>query len=68
MQIFYRVIDHMIYTGEWADDSRSGYGVYTYANGDIYEGDWSKNLRHGQGTYTYSQTGVKVNFLALENC
>ena len=49
------------YAGEWADDSRSGYGVYTYVNGDTYEGDWSKNLRHGQGAYTYDKTGVKVS-------
>ena len=60
------------YTGEWADDVRNGYGMYTFANGDTYEGEWSKNLRHGQGTYTYSRTGVKVSILvhgrALFNC
>ena len=47
-------------TGEWADDARNGYGVYTYVNGDTYEGEWSNNLRHGQGTYTYTKTAVKV--------
>ena len=46
--------------GEWAENCRNGYGVYTYVNGDMYEGEWSNNLRHGQGTYTYADSGVKV--------
>ena len=56
---------HYYLIGEWAEDGRNGYGVYTYANGDMYEGEWSKNLRHGQGTYTYTSTGVKVSMLFL---
>ena len=46
-------------TGNWVDDQRHGYGVYTYPNGDTYEGEWQSHLRHGQGVYTYKDTGTK---------
>lgn len=54
-----------VFIGEWRDDARNGYGVYTYVNGDTYEGEWSKNLRHGQGTYTYTKTGIKVSVIMV---
>ncbi len=46
-------------SGNWVDDQRHGYGVYTYPNGDMYEGEWQSHLRHGQGVYTYKDTGTK---------
>ena len=55
----------MSYLGYWAEDTRNGYGTYTYINGDTYEGEWSNNLRHGQGTYTFADSGVKVSIHPL---
>jgi hypothetical protein len=28
---------------------RSGYGKYTFSNGDVFEGEWVKNLSEGAG-------------------
>ena len=50
-----------VYSGDWQDDVRHGYGTYTYVNGDTYEGEWSNNMRHGQGVYSYSHTGAKYD-------
>ena len=33
--------------------TRSGYGVYNYANGDVYEGEFKNGLREGTGEYKY---------------
>lgn len=46
-------------TGGWVDDQRSGFGKYSYINGDTYEGEWQNHVRHGQGIYTYAETGTK---------
>ena len=45
------------YTGEWANDSKSGkgrylkfiIGRYDYSNGDFYEGDWRDGKMCGNG-------------------
>ncbi len=39
------------YTGEWANNKRSGVGKIVYPNGDSYHGQWLNGLRHGQGAY-----------------
>lgn len=51
---------HIISTGWWENDDRSGKGTYQYANGDVYEGDWKDNKRHGKGIYQCSATKLKV--------
>ena len=39
------------YEGEWKDDRRHGYGVFTDPkSGYRYEGQWHNSRRHGQGT------------------
>lgn len=45
--------------GEWKRDTKYGFGVYYYINGDVYEGSWKKNLRHGMGSYLYASTNTK---------
>ena len=32
-----------MYDGDWVEDVREGYGVFTWANGDIYKGHWKDN-------------------------
>ena len=32
------VHDLDVYTGEWLDNKKHGFGTYKYVNGDIYEG------------------------------
>ncbi len=47
-----------VYDGQWQDDKRWGYGVYTYgagspSDGDRYEGEWMADNMHGKGTYQW---------------
>eukprot|EP00826_Nyctotherus_ovalis_P015810 TRINITY_DN14527_c0_g1_i18.p2 TRINITY_DN14527_c0_g1~~TRINITY_DN14527_c0_g1_i18.p2 ORF type:complete len:108 (+),score=6.19 TRINITY_DN14527_c0_g1_i18:77-400(+) len=37
------------YSGEWAEDSKSGEGVQFYSDGCKYEGHWKDNVRDGKG-------------------
>ncbi|CAH8625476.1 unnamed protein product [Schistosoma bovis] len=38
-----------IYSGEWFQDQRSGYGISERSNGIIYIGEWIRNQKHGYG-------------------
>ena len=29
-----------MYDGNWINDKRNGYGVFSYSEGDIYQGNW----------------------------
>ena len=51
----------MRFAGTWDQDTRSGEGQYTYANGDIYKGQWSENKKHGVGTYFFKETMCQVS-------
>lgn len=42
------------YEGDWVNDSKTGYGVFTWKNGDRYAGEWMNNNMHGRGVYTYA--------------
>ncbi len=51
--------DNETYEGEQLDynsTSISGYGLYSYKNGDSYEGDFVEGKRHGLGEYIYKDT------------
>jgi hypothetical protein len=48
-----------VYSGEWANDQRSGFGVYSFGPrspwaGDRYSGSWLLDQRHGKGVYTWA--------------
>ena len=45
------------YDGEWAQQRKSGLGVYRYASGAIYEGEWSEGQKHGYGVHVYPDGG-----------
>lgn len=53
------MLDTVRLTGEWKRDTKYGFGVYYYVNGDVYEGSWKKDLRHGMGSYLYADTNTK---------
>ncbi|CAH8552429.1 unnamed protein product [Schistosoma turkestanicum] len=38
-----------IYSGEWFQDQRSGYGIVESSNGFMYIGEWIRNQKHGYG-------------------
>ncbi len=42
------------YSGEFYENTRSGYGTYISANGSSYVGQWKLGKKHGKGTYTSS--------------
>lgn len=42
-----------VYKGEWRDNQRHGYGIYTWVGGERYEGAFLNDKREGRGTYTW---------------
>eukprot|EP00735_Rhodelphis_limneticus_P001251 TRINITY_DN11834_c0_g1::TRINITY_DN11834_c0_g1_i1::g.16518::m.16518 TRINITY_DN11834_c0_g1::TRINITY_DN11834_c0_g1_i1::g.16518 ORF type:complete len:324 (+),score=18.06,sp/Q5PPV3/MORN3_XENLA/38.01/6e-33,MORN/PF02493.15/0.00026,MORN/PF02493.15/3.7e-05,MORN/PF02493.15/4.1e-06,MORN/PF02493.15/0.00043,MORN/PF02493.15/6e-08,MORN/PF02493.15/0.0053,MORN/PF02493.15/29,NVEALA/PF14055.1/0.16 TRINITY_DN11834_c0_g1_i1:82-972(+) len=45
-----------VYSGEWLDDKRHGFGVLMCPNGDRYEGFWQNDKKEGEGKYYYYET------------
>ena len=41
--------DGAVYTGEWCQDQRSGWGKHTFSNKEWYEGEWEDDTMQGQG-------------------
>lgn len=33
------------YDGDWYQDKRNGYGVYTYSGGAYYKGEWKDDTK-----------------------
>jgi len=42
-----------IYSGEWKNDKRSGFGVVERSDGLKYQGEWDNNKKHGYGATTF---------------
>jgi len=42
-----------VYSGEWKNDKRSGFGVAERSDGLKYQGEWESNKKHGYGATTY---------------
>ena len=40
-----------IFTGEYKDDKKHGYGIYQWSDGRTYSGHWCRGKQHGLGTY-----------------
>lgn len=40
-----------VYTGDWKNNLKHGFGSQTWSNGNKYEGEWQNSKRHGHGTY-----------------
>ncbi len=45
----YTYPDGTTYTGEWEDNKRHGYGIWTRPDGMQYEGEWENDKPHGRG-------------------
>ena len=42
------------YVGEWKNDAKYGYGIFTFDSGDVYKGNWKDDAFNGFGRMTYS--------------
>jgi len=42
-----------VYTGEWKEDKRAGFGVAERSDGLKYEGEWHNNMKNGYGVTTF---------------
>ena len=40
-----------MYEGEYLNDKKHGFGVYTWADGRQYHGMWKDGKQHGEGKY-----------------
>ena len=43
--------DNRIYEGDYADDKKHGYGIFSWGDGRKYMGDWVNGKQHGNGIY-----------------
>jgi hypothetical protein len=50
------------YEGEWANDKRTGFGIFRSKTCDVYMGEWSNDLRNGQGTYGSANGDVYIGY------
>ncbi len=56
----YTYSDGTKYVGEWKDNKRQGYGVWTRPDGTKYVGEWKEDKPHGQGKLTTPDGSVYV--------
>ena len=49
----------MRYDGQFVQDKKQGFGIYTWTDGRRYEGWWHKGKQHGFGNYTNKDMVVK---------
>lgn len=47
-----------IYSGEWENGLRHGYGDAVYSNGDSYFGEWKEDAYNGIGRYRYANGDI----------
>ena len=52
------IIWRINFSGGWAQDQKSGLGVYSWRNGDTYSGQFLKDNFHGEGTL-FKSSGSK---------
>jgi len=45
------------YEGQFTEGLPSGYGTYTWSNGNVYTGEWAAGMRHGIGKLTMKLNG-----------
>ena len=50
-------LDDGVYSGDYFDGVRQGYGVYEWNNGDKYEGNYRNNKKEGRGKYFWASNG-----------
>ena len=53
-----------MYEGEYLNDQKHGWGVFTWADGRKYEGFWAEGKQHGEGALMYKgkcKNGIWIN-------
>jgi len=48
-----------IYTGEFVEDRREGFGTMTWPDGRAYEGIWTNGIMNGYGKMVYPDGTIK---------
>ena len=48
----------VVYTGNWKNKKKDGFGKQTWTNGDVYEGFWSEDKQHGVGKHIWSTGNI----------
>lgn len=54
--------DGSIYTGNWYEDYKEGFGMLKKANGDVYTGDFKGGRYHGLGELRHADGRVETGF------
>lgn len=47
-----------VYTGEWKNGMKDGFGIHHWPDGSIYEGDWKNDKAFGKGKLTHADGDV----------
>lgn len=45
------------YQGQFKNEKRQGFGIYTWKNGNVYEGEWVDGGKNGLGISTSFKLG-----------
>lgn len=54
-----------IYSGQWKNKFRSGYGKQYWPDGSIYEGDWKEHKANGQGRLIHADGDAYVKIVSI---
>jgi hypothetical protein len=48
-----------IYTGQFVNEKRQGFGKFTLKGGDYYEGEWFNDKQHGEGKFRWKKKSIE---------
>ena len=55
-----------VYNGNFVNDSKEGFGQYTWPDGRRYVGQWKKGVQHGEGKYLAIQENTFYQMVRAE--
>lgn len=53
-RIYDKEFDALVYSGNYKQDAKEGFGVFCFPNGEKYEGYFKRNKMEGKGKYFYA--------------
>jgi hypothetical protein len=51
-----------VYTGQYKDDERDGYGEMVWTDTSVYKGEWIRGIQHGHGKMIFPDGTEKEGY------